>query len=254
MFNESLSNTFVTFSLAHLIPVIIVFFIVFLIIYYKDELKQFKYLKALTVFMAIFTVGQEVLLNIYRLAMGEWMLSTSLPFQLCGLGVLTSSYLIVAKKEKLFQYVFFIMMLGAVLALITPGIENRLGFPHFRYLQFFASHGMIVINFVFMLFVYDYQKNFTYKHVYKNLVVLLGLAAIMTVINLAVDGNYMYTLAKPDEGTAFDLFGEWPWYLVNIFFIGIPITFHLFYAPFFIRDVRLKRHPQKKITPNQELI
>lgn len=248
MFDTSLKNTFVTFSMAHFVPVIIIFLIVFLIIYYKQALRQFKYLKVLTIMMAVFTVSQEIALNIYRLAMDQWTLSTSLPFQLCGLGVLTSSYLLVTKKEKLFQYVFFIMMLGALLALITPGIEDRLGFPHFRYFQFFASHGMIVINFAFMLFVYDYQKNFSYKDVYRNLVVLLGLAAFMSVVNVVVDGNYMYTLSKPGEGTAFDLFGEWPWYLMNIALIGIPIFFHLFYLPFFIRDIQRKKRRNTHIS------
>ena len=253
MFNQDLANTFITFSVSHLIPVVIIFFILFLIVYFKESIRQFKYLKALVIMMASITILQEVSLNIYRIAMNEWSIATSLPLQLCGLGVLTSSYLIVSKNQKVFNNVFFIMMLGALLAIITPGIEDRLGFPHFRYFQFFISHGMIVINFALMLFVYDFQKDFTYKYVLNNLVVLLGLAAIMTVINLVVGGNYMYTLAKPGEGTAFDLFGEWPWYIINIFIIGIPIFFHLFYAPFFIRDLKRKKI-QKLALDTQEIL
>ena len=126
------------------------------------------------------------------------------------------------------------------MALITPSIEFGFNFPHYRYFQFFTSHGLIVINFTFILFVMNFQENIRYKHLLNNFFVLAGIALVLLPINLLVDGNYMYLLGKPGNGTAFDLFGEWPWYLVNIFFFGIPIFFHLFYIPFFVRDYRRK--------------
>ncbi|QMS84558.1 TIGR02206 family membrane protein [Xianfuyuplasma coldseepsis] len=149
-----------------------------------------------------------------------------------------TSYLLITKNEKLFQNIFFVMLIGATMALITPGIEDRLGFPHYRYFQFFISHGLIVINFTVLLFVYNWQKNIRYRMLLHNFASLLVIALVLLVINIITGGNYMYLMAKPGEGTAFDLFGVWPWYLVNIFFFGIPVFFHLFYLPFFVRDYR----------------
>lgn len=241
MFNPELENTFVTFGLSHLIAVMVIGTIIALIIINKENIKTSKHHKWLPYVLAGLTLGQELSLNIYRLAVGQWQLSTSLPLQLCGLGVLTTSLILITKNEKLFHNVFFIMMIGATMALITPGIEYRLGFPHYRFFQFFVSHGLIVINFTYILFVFNFQRHIRYRHLYQNLIVLLLLAVILLGINLLVDGNYMYLLAKPGEGTAFDLFGEWPWYIVNIFFFGIPVFFHIFYLPFFIRDYRRKK-------------
>jgi len=137
------------------------------------------------------------------------------------------------------------MMIGATLALLTPSIEGGFGFPHYRYFQFFTSHGLIMINFTFILFVMDYQKEMKYKYLLYNFVALAAFAAIDLVVNLLVDGNYMYLMEKPGPNTAFDLFGDHPWYLINIFIFGIPVFFHLYYLPFFIKYLVLKHRKNK---------
>lgn len=243
MFNEIYMNTFKMYSLSHLVALFIIFTIVAMIILYKTSIRKSKYLNQIAITLAVFTIIQELSINAWRLAFNEWSLGTSLPFHLCGLGVISSSYILVKKDETLFHHIFFVMLIGAFLALITPSIDGGYGFPHFRFIQFFLAHGMIVINFTFILFVYDYQRNFKYKFLLTNALALLIIAAIMFPLNLLLDGNYLFLLRKPGEGTAFDLFGEWPFYLLNIFIFGIPIFFHIFYIPFFIKAWVLKRHP-----------
>lgn len=240
MFNPDLADTFTLFGTSHLVASSIVFVIIAIIIYRKDAIRESKYFNHMRVSLAILTLGQEVALNIYRLFMGEWSISTSLPLQLCGLAVITSSVVLLTQSKKIFINTFFMMMIGATLALITPGIENNLGFPHFRFFQFFISHGLIVINFAFILFVMEFQQDVKYRHLLNNFVSLLAIAAFALIIDVLVDGNYLYLMRKPDGDTAFDLFGEHPWYIINIFFFGIPIFFHTFYIPFFIRDLRRK--------------
>ena len=94
MFDPSLENTFVTFGPSHLIAVSVVFFIIAVIIFYKDRIAQSKQLNTLRYTLVALTIGQEISLNIYRIAVGQWELGTSLPFHLCGLGVLTSSFIL----------------------------------------------------------------------------------------------------------------------------------------------------------------
>jgi hypothetical integral membrane protein (TIGR02206 family) len=241
MFNQDLMNTFQVFSLTHLIVALIVFFLVFLVYFNRETLKEKKYYNFFRYLFVAITLGQELSLNIYRLEMGEWMISTSLPLQLCGIAMLVTSFVLITENKKVFQYTFFILMIGASLAIITPGIENNFGFPHYRFIQFFVGHGMILINITFMLFVMEFHKDFTYKLMLWNFATLMSLAIFTFIVNVVTGGNYMYTMAKPGEGTAFDLFGEYPWYIINIFFFGVPIFFHLFYAPFFIRDWIVKR-------------
>ena len=173
--------------------------------------------------------------------MNEWVIATSLPLQLCGLAMIITSLILITENEKIFQSTFFIMMIGAFLAVVTPAVEKNFGFPHYRFIQFFVGHGMILVNFTFMLFVMEFQADIKYKHVLHNVVTLLALALFNLIVNVITGGNYMYLMGKPGENTAFDLFGEHPWYIINILLFGIPIFFHMFYAPFFIRDLRRRK-------------
>lgn len=242
MFNESLQQTFQIFSWMHIFPIVIVLTICAFIIKYQEKLREPRFFNPLRYTLAFIIIFQELLLQVYRIVTGIWDVTTSLPLQLCSIGVIMSALLLVIKNEKIFQRFVFILFIGASLALITPGITNGYGFPHFRYFQFFVAHGLIVINLSVLLFVFNYQKNLTYKHMLMNIATFLGLAVIMFVINLITGGNYMYLMAKPPAGTLFDQFAPHPWYILQIFFFGIPVFFHLYYLPFFIRDRRrLKR-------------
>jgi len=241
MFNPDLENTFVSFGPSHVYAVVVVFSIIALLIVNQQRIRNSKYVDVLRYTLATLIILQEISLNVYRAVIGEWSIATSLPLHLCGLGVLSTAIILITKSEKLFQSVFFIMLIGAVMALLTPAIDYNLGFPHYRYFQFFTSHGLIAINFTFILFIFNYQKNIRYRHVLYNFVSLMVIAVVILGIDLLVDGNYMYLMGKPGEGTALDIFGAWPWYILNIFLFGLPVFFHVFYLPFFIRDFRRKR-------------
>jgi len=241
MFNQNLEGTFKMYSTSHLIAVLVVFIAVFLVFHFRDTLRTEKFYKKFRYILIGVTIGQELSLNIYRVIMGEWTLDNSLPFHLCGLAMIITSFILLTESKKIFTSTFFILMIGATLAILTPAVEKELGFPHYRFLQFFLGHGMIMVNFTFMLFVMEFHKEVKYIHLLHNFGTVIVLAAFNLIVNVITGGNYMYLMGKPGEGTAFDLFGEHPWYLLNIFIFGIPLFFHLFYLPFFIRNKRNKK-------------
>ena len=241
MFNTNLAEQFQVFGMTHFITILIVLFFVVLVYLFREKLKERKYFNFFRYLFVVITIGQELSLNIYRMIMGEWMISTSLPLQLCGLAMIITSIILITQSEKMFQNTFFVMMIGAFLAVATPAIENNFGFPHYRFIQFFVGHGMILVNFTFMLFVMEFQVNIKYRHVLNNIITLLGLAVFNLLVNVITGGNYMYLMGKPGENTAFDLFGEHPWYILNILLFGIPVFFHIFYLPFLVRNFRRKR-------------
>ena len=155
MFNPDLENTFVSFGPSHVYAVVVVFSIIALLIVNQQRIRNSKYVDVLRYTLATLIILQEISLNVYRAVIGEWSIATSLPLHLCGLGVLSTAIILITKSEKLFQSVFFIMLIGAVMALLTPAIDYNLGFPHYRYFQFFTSHGLIAINFTFILFIFN---------------------------------------------------------------------------------------------------
>ncbi|MEC9485434.1 MAG: TIGR02206 family membrane protein [Candidatus Izemoplasma sp.] len=244
MFNEIYAQTFQLFSIMHIIPVGIIFIIITLIYIKRDWLRDSNKETILRYSLAALIVLQEITLQVYRLVFNTWELSTSLPLQLCAIGVMMTAVILITKSKTLFLKTVFILFIGASLALITPGIENNYGFPHFRYYQFFVSHGLIVINLSVILFVFNFQKDIRYKHLLDNFVSLMLIAIILYIINIITGGNYMYLMEKPAPGTLFDAFGPYPIYIVQILCFGIPFFFHLFYIPFFIRDFRMSNTRQ----------
>jgi|LGOV01.1.fsa_nt_gb hypothetical integral membrane protein (TIGR02206 family) len=241
MFNTDLYNTFEIFSTSHLFAALVVFVIIGFTIYFSPRIRESKYVDIIRITLASAIIIQEVLLNVFRLAVNEWEIGASLPLHLCGLGVITSAIILLTKSKKLFVNTFFILMIGAFMAILTPSIENNVGFPHFRFFQFFFSHGMIFLNFTFILFVMEYHKEVKYRHLLNNFVVLLALAVVLYPVNLITGGNYLFLMGKPGEGTAIDLFGVHPWYIINVLIFGVPVFFHIFYLPFFIKNIIKKR-------------
>ena len=211
MFDTSLQDHFQMFGTSHLISGLIILISAFFVYYYREELREKKRYDFFRYLFVIVTIGQEVSLNIYRVILGEWEISTSLPLQLCGLAMIITSFILITGSKKAFNSTFLILLLGAALAILTPAVDKNYGFPHYRFFQFFLGHGMIVVNITFMLFVMGFINDIKYKYLFNNFVALM------------IFGS-------------FNLFGEHPWYLLNIFLFGIPIFFHILYLPFFIRN------------------
>ena len=231
---------FVLFGASHVVAVTIILVICSLIYIFRVKLRESQYYNLIRIGLGVLILVQELSLSIWRYQNDLWKIQTSLPLHLCGLAVLSTAIILFTKSEKFFQKIFFLMMIGAFLALVTPGISPQYGFPHFRFFQFFTSHGLIVINFSFILFVMNFQKNIRYIHLLYNFISGLLVALVMYGFNLLFDANYLYLMAKPGVGTAFDLFGDHPWYLLNILIFGVPIFYHLFYFPFFLKKILFK--------------
>jgi hypothetical integral membrane protein (TIGR02206 family) len=56
---------------------------------------------------------------------------------------------------------------------------------------------------------------------------------IVTVINLVINSNYLYTLHKPNVATLLDYLGPWPWYILSAEGIAL-IMFLMLYLPFLL--------------------
>lgn len=241
MFDDALAGQFDLFGYQHLFALLIIGMIVVLIVLFRRKLRTPSVYRFSRRFLALMIINQEILLNVYRFNEHELSFAESLPFHLCGLAVILTAYMLLTENKNLFLNTFFILMLSAILALITPAINRNYGFPHYRYFQFFISHGLIVINLSFLLFVSKYDRSIRYHHLFTNVLVLTAIVPIVFVINALSGGNYMYLMSKPGSNTLFDYLGPHPWYLVVILALAIPFLFHLIYLPFYFRHKRLLR-------------
>lgn len=175
---------------------------------------------------------QELSLNSWRILNHTWTPATSLPLHLCGVSVILSAIMLVNKNYLLFEINYFWGLGGAIQALLTPDI-GIYGFPHFRYFQFFVSHGLIITAVLYMTFVHGYRPEL--KSVWK----VFGITNIYLVFiagfNWVVGGNYLFICHKPINGSIIDFLGPWPWYVLSLEAVGL-LSFLIYYLPWLIRD------------------
>ena len=62
----------------------------------------------------------------------------------------------------------------------------------------------------------------------------------VTIINMLIGSNYMYTAHKLETPTLLDYLGPWPLYILSVEILGLAVC-ALLYAPFLVKDRILKR-------------
>ena len=134
---------FVFFSTSHLTALITLFTIYLLLYLFRALFKQTAINNYARFTLALLLIAQELFLNIWHIANGTWSVATSLPLHLCGVAIILSAVMLINNNYKLYELNYFWGLGGAIQALLTPDIGNY-GFPHFRYFQFFISHGLII--------------------------------------------------------------------------------------------------------------
>jgi hypothetical integral membrane protein (TIGR02206 family) len=176
----------------------------------------------------------EVGWHYWNIANGAWTLQDHLPLHASSLSIWGSIYVLLSRNFRVYEIIYFIGIAGAVQALITPS-AGIYGLPHYRAFQTLISHGMIVVAMVYMTRIEGLRP--TWSSVWKTMLAINIYLVVVTAINVMLGSNYMYTLAKPQTASLFDLFGPWPWYLVAAEFIALPL-FTLLYLPFVLVDRR----------------
>ncbi len=230
------NNPFSFFSQHHINALLFLFGVYILIFIFRKKLRNPKIDIKMRYIIAVALILQEVSLTIWRLYNGDWHLGTSLPLHLCGVSIVLSAIMLINKNYTLFEINYFWGLGGAIQALLTPDI-GIYGFPHYRFFQFFTSHGLIIVAVLYMVFVQKYSP--THKSIWKVFRITLIYTGFIAIFNLIFKGNYLFICWKPENGSIMDVMGPWPWYIIPLAIVAI-ISFYIWYAPFAIRQYSKK--------------
>lgn len=238
---------FKEFSLAHLIPILLLLLVIFLLYKFKDKLKECKNEKNIRTVLAFMLIITEM--SYFWRLVGVPSLNPNpvdhLPITVCGWGVIFSSYLVVTKSQSLFDIVYFWLFSGTIFALITPTVISYTGPTRFRYYQFWLEHTLGYVAVFYMIFVHKFRP--TPKSAIKSYITLAVLAVIAYVANetLGPGANYLF-MAKP-ESTPSILDILPPNFGLRIFIMGLAVTtmFFLSYLPWLIIDKKNKNKLEK---------
>ncbi len=186
--------------------------------------------------MAFILFGNEIAWHYWNYIVGKWTIQTMLPLHLCSLLVWTGAFMLITKNYKIYEFMYFMGIGGAIQALATPDL-GIYGFPHFRFFQTFISHGLIVTSAIYMTVVEGLRP--TWKSILRVAIWMNIYAVIVYFINDAIGSNYLMINYKPNTPSLLDLLPDWPTYILYMEGIGV-ITCLLLYLPFAIKDWRSK--------------
>ena len=159
---------------------------------------------------------------------GNWEIYEDLPLHLCSISnLITCFILFVPKNQKLFEFLLYCGFWGGLMAILTAQINDYDG-SLFKYLQYYLSHGTIILIPLYMFYHLGYKiTKFSWLRV---LFILNLLMLVIMPINFNLGSNYMYLREAPDIKNPL-VFGEWPYYIIN-WELFILVLFYLTYLFF----------------------
>ncbi len=182
--------------------------------------------------LAVMLVVNELSWHVWAAYYIGWTADKMLPLHLCSALIWVGAYTLVTMNAALYEFVYFMGIGGPLQAVLTPD-AGQYGLPHFRAVQTLVSHGVLIVAALYLTVVEGMRP--TWDSVQR---VILGTAlymALVTVVNVAIGSNYMWTLGKPPVVSLLDVLGPWPWYLVPVIALGM-LNVLLLYLPFWWAD------------------
>ena len=230
---------FQLFGTEHLIALAIIVLFCFSYFYFRTIWSE-KDRKIVRWVFAIAIVVNETALHIWSAYWGIWNIQTMLPLHMCSVIIWASAYMLVTKNYTIYELVYFVGLGGAMQAVLTPADAAAYNFPHFRIMQTFIAHGLLINIAIYMTVVEGFRptlQSFKRVFIWTNIYMV-----VIFFVNLAIGSNYLYIAHKPSFPTLIDLLAPWPWYIIELEAIGFAIFFVL-YIPFLISDWRVKQKP-----------
>lgn len=221
------ASSFISFSPSHVITLILSAIII--VVFYMNRQwfrigtrsRNGRYILAAVLALA------EISLNIWYIGQGTYSLKNTLPLELCSISLYLSIIMLLWKSRTLFQIVYFIGLGGALQALLTPALGYA--YPHFRFVEFFIAHIVIILAVLYMVWVEGYRPKL--QSILSTMLLLNVLLIAIGAINWMTGGNYMFLAHKPESASILNFLGPHPWYLLSLEAVALGF-FLLLYLPF----------------------
>ena len=235
---------FRTFSLTHLIPILVMIGIILLIYFYRDKIRECKHEHVFRWVLAFMMIVSEMSYYWRLVGMADTLGPNPidhLPIAVCGWVTIFCSYMIVTKSQSLFDISYFWLFSASIFALITPTVITYTGPTRYRFYQFWMEHTLGYIAVFYMIFVDKIRPNV--RSIIKSYSLLAVLAVIAYIANdtLGPGANYLYMARPEDTPSILDILP--PNYALRVFimFLAVSTLFFLAYLPWMIKDIKAKK-------------
>jgi hypothetical integral membrane protein (TIGR02206 family) len=178
-------------------------------------------------------IVNEVGLWVYRMATVQSLdefLQKHLPLHICGVALFVVVLVLLRRNQILYEIGYFWGIVGTLNAVLTP--QLGVGFPHYRFFQYFIVHGGIVVSVLFV--TWGLRMRPTLKGLLRAFLLANLYMVFIAGVNLLLKSNYMFICEPPYTKSPF-FFAPWPWYILILDGVAL-ILFFVVYSPFLIGD------------------
>ena len=197
-FGQGTEPEFALFTPAHFAPVLLMLAVIFLMSRFRGQIRRSRHEETLRYILAFALIISDMSYY-WRLVGAPWLQPgpvENLPIGVCGWAVIFCSYMLIGKKQLLFDISYFWLLSGSLFALITPTPLTYTGVTRFRYYQFFMEHTLGYVAIFYMIFVHGMRP--TVRSAVRSYAALLVMALIAYQVNMMIPGaNYLY-MARPE--------------------------------------------------------
>ena len=225
------------FSVEHLLTIGILIFLSILMYSNRYRLMQKGNRNVFGFTLTFLLFITEISQHLWLLYENAWSKNKDLPLHLSDLAVILAIVMLLTRSYKLFQFMYFAGLGSSVQAILTPDL-GKFSFPHFRYFEFFISHGGVVVACLFMAVAFKYRP--TIFSLWMTVLIVNLYAVIVFFLNKMLGSNYLYIMHKPTSTSLLNYLGPWPWYLISLELVMI-LCFYIIYSPFWIKRKIKKR-------------
>jgi hypothetical integral membrane protein (TIGR02206 family) len=157
--------------------------------------------------------------------------SYSLPLELCHWVLVACVTAAFTRKQLASEIAYFWGFGGTLQAVLTPELFE--GFPSWEFIQFFWSHGVILLTIVYLVSARDFRPR--PRSVLRMMLAVNLYLVIAGTLDLVFGWNYGYLMRPPAQPSLLDYLGPWPWYLLSLELVAV-VTFWLLALPWTVSD------------------
>ena len=236
-FGEGTQPEFSLFTPAHFVPVLLMIAAILLIRRFREQIRCSRHEETLRYILAFALIICDM--SYYWRLVGMPSLHPgpveNLPIGVCNWAVIFCSYMLVGKKQFLFDISYFWLLSGSLFALITPTPLTYTGVTRFRYYQFWLEHTLGYVAIFYMIFVHGMRP--TIRSAVRSYIALIAMALLAYSVNQMIPGaNYLY-MARPEAApSVLDILPANFVLRTSIIVAVITAMFALAYLPWALQD------------------
>ncbi len=190
-------------------------------------------------------VADELIKIIGLSAFGNYHIKY-LPFHLCSINIILIAIHVFRPFKAMDNFLYSICIPAAIAALLFP-TWTKLPLFNFMHIHSFTVHILLAVYPIMLTFGKDIRPSA--KDLPKSLLLLLGMALPIYLVNLLFDTNFMFLMSAPKGNPLYIFEQAWGNHLLG-FPVLITAVLLVMYFPHIVRQI--KHEIRKKKDPSAE--